>query len=297
MQDKGLIFYVYEHWRPDKNICFYVGKGCGRRSRVMYGRKEHHQRIQKKLARMGLSVEIRIIATGLSDDDAKALEMERIAFWLAKGCDLANRTAGGDGGVNPHPETRAKMRAAKLGTKHSDEQKAKISASTKAALNAPGMSERLSAAIRAASQRPEVKEKRSRSQKARIRTKEHAQRISAAHMGKKLSPEHIEKMRKGLTGRKQSHEEIEKRRLANSGRKRSPEFCAKMKEMWSDDRKERQIRERSIPIICINDRKEFPSAKEAAKFYGVDNSMITKVCKGKFKDTKGFSFKYLEELR
>ena len=22
------IFYVYEHWRPDKSVCFYVGKGC-----------------------------------------------------------------------------------------------------------------------------------------------------------------------------------------------------------------------------------------------------------------------------
>ena len=26
------IFYVYEHWRPDKNVCFYVGKGKGKRA-------------------------------------------------------------------------------------------------------------------------------------------------------------------------------------------------------------------------------------------------------------------------
>jgi hypothetical protein len=25
-------FYVYEHWRPDKDVCFYVGKGHGRRA-------------------------------------------------------------------------------------------------------------------------------------------------------------------------------------------------------------------------------------------------------------------------
>ena len=26
------IFYVYEHWRPDKDTCFWVGKGKGDRA-------------------------------------------------------------------------------------------------------------------------------------------------------------------------------------------------------------------------------------------------------------------------
>jgi len=26
------MYYVYEHWRPDKDICFYVGKGKGSRA-------------------------------------------------------------------------------------------------------------------------------------------------------------------------------------------------------------------------------------------------------------------------
>lgn len=47
-------FYVYEHWRPDKDICFYVGKGKGRRANVMYGRGSHHERIQAKLKRLGM---------------------------------------------------------------------------------------------------------------------------------------------------------------------------------------------------------------------------------------------------
>lgn len=31
------IFYVYEHWRPDKDVCFYVGKGSKGRARTFIG--------------------------------------------------------------------------------------------------------------------------------------------------------------------------------------------------------------------------------------------------------------------
>ena len=27
-------YYVYEHWRPDKDVCFYVGKGKGGRAKM-----------------------------------------------------------------------------------------------------------------------------------------------------------------------------------------------------------------------------------------------------------------------
>ena len=39
-------FYVYEHWRPDRDECFYVGKGKGGRANVMYGRNRHHEAVQ-----------------------------------------------------------------------------------------------------------------------------------------------------------------------------------------------------------------------------------------------------------
>lgn len=232
--------YIYEHWRPDRNECFYVGQGTGRRANVIYNRNGWHTAIQKKLILLGLGVEIKIIASGLSKDEADTLEIERIAFWKADGADLANLTPGGDGNSDALPETRAKMRAKKLGGKLSEEHKAKIRAATKVALNAPGMHEKLSAKIIEVSARPEVKAKRSASQKARIRPPEHGQRISAALTGRKLSPEHIESNRRAHIGLKQSPETIEKRRVATTGKKRTAEFGEQMSAMWTPERKETQ---------------------------------------------------------
>lgn len=45
-------------------------------------------------------------------------------------------------------------------------------------------------------------------------------------------------------------------------------------------------------VICLDDNKEFESIKEAAKFYDLDNSSISKVCKGKKYSVKGLRFQY-----
>lgn len=122
--------YVYEHWRPDKGVCFYVGKGEKRRAYSMRheGRNRYHVAIQEKLKRMGLSVEVRIILDGLSSDEAFEFEIERISFWKSQGIRLTNRTSGGDGSRDHSPETIELMRAAKLGKKASDEVRAKMRA-------------------------------------------------------------------------------------------------------------------------------------------------------------------------
>lgn len=101
--------YVYEHWRPDTNTCFYVGKGNGKRGHLIWGvrRNEHHHRIVEKLRRNGLKVEVRIILDSLSDEDAFKMEQERIAFYGIE--NLTNQTAGGDGLKNPTLATRQKM--------------------------------------------------------------------------------------------------------------------------------------------------------------------------------------------
>jgi hypothetical protein len=97
-------FYVYEHWRPDRDECFYVGKGKGRRANNLDNRNIFHKAIQGKLARLGMAVEVRMVQVGLSEGDAFALEIERIAFWRAARADLANVTDGGEGmaGVPAH---------------------------------------------------------------------------------------------------------------------------------------------------------------------------------------------------
>ncbi len=112
----GNIFYVYEHWRPDRDECFYVGKGkAGRANQLRHNRNPLHKFIQAKLSRLGTAVEVKIVADGLSESEAFALERERIALWRADGADLANWTDGGDGpaGYKQSSDHRRKRGAAK----------------------------------------------------------------------------------------------------------------------------------------------------------------------------------------
>ena len=112
-------FYIYEHWRPDRNECFYVGKGHGRRAHQMNPRNRMHTAIQKILAAKGTAVEVRIVFSGVSEEEALSLEIERIAFWRADGADLVNLTEGGDGmsGYRHTEDAKQRIRASRMGNK------------------------------------------------------------------------------------------------------------------------------------------------------------------------------------
>jgi group I intron endonuclease len=119
MTTSGL-FYVYEHWRLDRDECFYVGKGRGGRAYSMKNRNRHHQAIVAKLGRIGSAFEVRMVSTGFSEHDAFELEKERIAFWRSAGSDLTNLTIGGEGvsGLKHTDESKAKMGLTHLGNKY-----------------------------------------------------------------------------------------------------------------------------------------------------------------------------------
>src|SRR5271170_1436915 len=92
------IFYVYEHWRPDTNVCFYVGKGM--RKRAYEIKREYnpkYTRIIDKLRSLGLTIEVKFIASNLEEKDAFRIEVDRITLWRTLGVDLANLTDGGEG--------------------------------------------------------------------------------------------------------------------------------------------------------------------------------------------------------
>lgn len=130
------MFYVYEHWRPDRDEPFYVGKGRGGRANMMARRNRHHKAIQAKLHRLGLAVEVRIIASNLTEEEAFDLEKKQIAFYLKNGIDLANMTIGGEGSTG-HVGLRGKDHpmygkpGPMLGKKMTDEQRHKISLAMK----------------------------------------------------------------------------------------------------------------------------------------------------------------------
>lgn len=136
--------YVYEHWRLDRDECFYVGIGSTPgRAHSKNSRNKHWHAIVAKLARQNSTYEVRIVESNISWDRACEIEVDRIAFWRSHQIDLANICAGGRGAVgmrhsaetrkkiseakkNPSAETRAKISASRQGFKHSEETKEKL---------------------------------------------------------------------------------------------------------------------------------------------------------------------------
>lgn len=192
-----MTYCVYEHWRSDKSACFYVGKGNSRRPREMRrGRSARHSRIVKKLAKAGLAVEVRIVAAGISEQDAFALEKERIAFWRKQHNFLVNITDGGEGvsGRPVSPETRLKISLALMGHP-------------------------VSAEIRAAS---------ALANKGKTLSVEHRAAISKRHKGVAKSAEHNAKVGAANRGRRMTDAQKLKLSLANIGKIPSVTARAKM---------------------------------------------------------------------
>ena len=97
------MFYVYEHWRPDTGLPFYVGKGCGDRAYTHVDGKSkkrgnrQHIFICRHLANIKQSVEVRIVFNFIDESTAFELEKSTISYWRSRGVQLVNRTDGGEG--------------------------------------------------------------------------------------------------------------------------------------------------------------------------------------------------------
>lgn len=102
-------FYVYIHRKATTGEVFYVGKGKGKRAGQTADRNTHWQNVANKHG-----VEVVYAETGMTEDDAFALEMQLIAEYgradMGEG-NLVNWSDGGEGpsGVIVGDETRAKM--------------------------------------------------------------------------------------------------------------------------------------------------------------------------------------------
>lgn len=185
MTTSGL-YYVYEHWRLDRDECFYVGKGRGNRAYKMRDRNRFHTAIVQKLQREGFAVEVKIVAFGLSEQEAFNLEKERIAFWRSSGADLANATNGGDGtsGLKMSPEAREKMRLAKLGKKQS-----------------PDIIAKRIAPLVGRKQPRDAVEKAAAKRRGKSLSAEHRAKLSLAHTGKSIPDEIRAKLSKANKGK------------------------------------------------------------------------------------------------
>jgi hypothetical protein len=145
-----------------------------------HGRNRHYKNVVAKLAGLGMCVEVRMVASGLTESEAFALEIERIAFWRSLEVKIVNLTNGGEG---------------PSGHKQSLEHRQKNSDSAKAYLMTPeGHSARaraLAIAIAANTGRPlkaKTKLKMSKTRKSMART---PSQLALGLIGANKTPEHI----------------------------------------------------------------------------------------------------------
>lgn len=91
-------FYVYEHWRSDRNLPFYVGKGRADRAYEDERRRNsYYKKIIGKLKKIGATVTVRIVFNYLDETTAFLLEKSQISYWKSHGITLVNQTDGGEG--------------------------------------------------------------------------------------------------------------------------------------------------------------------------------------------------------
>lgn len=208
-------FYVYEHWRLDKDECFYVGKGFGRRAYTRRCRNTHWKNIVSKLERLGFAYEIRIVASGLTKQAAFSLEKERIAFWRNL-VDLANITDGGEGvsGLVHSEELKQKLSflykgkpSPLRGKPLSEEHKKKLSESHKGQTLSLEQRSRLSKSLTGKPRSEETKQKISQSKKGKPFSELHRRALSESHLGKSNGPHSEEtKLKMSLSRRAKSRE-------------------------------------------------------------------------------------------
>ena len=122
------VFFAYLHARPatvDASGIFYVGKGQGNRHVDFHHRTKFHKNIVAKYGAANI-----LVGRYECSSEAAAFDLERglIKCLRRMGAPLANLTDGGEGlsGHRHSDETKAKMRAARLGWVPSAETREKL---------------------------------------------------------------------------------------------------------------------------------------------------------------------------
>lgn len=102
-----------------------------------------------------------------------------------------------------------------------------------------------------------------------------------------MSEEVRSKMGKSRKGKKQTPEQVEKNRLGHLGQKPWNKGIP-----WPDEIKAKCG---GKPVICLETKKVYRTAHEAAKENNLDFSSISKCCRGKSKTCGGYHWKWAEE--
>lgn len=110
-----------------------------------------------------------------------------------------------------------------------------------------------------------------------------ARKGKSYNVGRKLSEDTKLKISKANKGRHHTEESKRKLSVAHKGKPKSEEFCQNLSDI------------KSIPVICIETKKIYKSATIAGKELGIDNSTISKCCRGDNKEAGGFHWMFIDE--
>jgi len=213
-------FYVYEHWRPDEDVIFYVGKGQKRRAWDTHrGRNPWHKFIVAKLKRVGTPHEVRVVEYFDNEEEAFRRESELISYWKSLGAELVNLTEGGEGpsGRKHTEEWKQSLRVRMKGRRPSAETRAKMSAAA-------------------------MGNQKGRGQK---RSQTAIDAVTAFHTGRKRSPETCAKIKAvksaapSFLGKRHTPETIEKISAKQRGIPKSEETKARMRKPKSEEHKQK----------------------------------------------------------
>jgi hypothetical protein len=270
-----LTFYVYEHWRPDIDICFYVGKGRKKRAYNFKRNNRHHRHIVDKLSSLGMCAEVKLVQSGLSESEAFALEKTRIAFWLSSGVELTNRTEGGEGNSNPHPEVRAKMSASQKARIRSESELERVRLMSKSRADHPNYREQQSKAAYLGFARPgrerttETLLKQSQSMKrVHAERPELAQNHSVALSGRPAHPNSRAALDSGRMSRLGATNSPEHRLAISVGKKGKPQSAAQKSAMKAnaENRRGTHLSEEHIAKLTGKVRSEETKARMRASW-------------------------------
>lgn len=120
---------------------------------------------------------------------------------------------------------------------------------------------------------------------------ESRRKMSESHRGMKLSESAKKKLRlltpwnKGVFFSEESKEKMRQMKL---GVPRSDEACRAV----SEGMKSKVAPQMMKPVVCLNDGREFSSAKEASSFYGFPKTAVARVARGERPSYKGLSFRW-----
>lgn len=82
--------------------------------------------------------------------------------------------------------------------------------------------------------------------------------------------------------------------IRNDNRLENIEYCTRQYNIWHSYYVNMRKPSGCKPVFCVENGVTYPSCLAASRELGIDNSTIACVAKGKYKQVKGYHFKFID---